>query len=420
VAVPSLRILYDATEEIQDAGVRALATRAPSDFAVSLAALGIPPDAEGALGDTPVDQVLLLSLRAAPALRGALERRGWRTTLVTLFGADWPDDLPAFFGSYEASDAVLVSKRDYWEGTGRLPRAFLAGWSGEDTQPWAATERSRALFGALRQAGDQPSRGRPPRGPDLSAAVTVFVTSIGASSYRACRALLDEQDCAVRLEVLEDVRPLSAAQQRMLDECTTPFYVQVDEDMLLYPHAIRSLYERMATAGPDVAMAIGYLYDVHLRRSIQGVKIFQHAIGRRYPWSVEPSVIRRTERIEADGHRVVRLPVDDRAVPAGALGLHGTHWTPEAVYERYRGLERLRRRFPDHLGWFQPYGSIFLDRFLAAPSNTEFFAIMGVIAGALAGPDPEGELKDAGRALPGFEALARYLEAQRPSGAGDP
>jgi hypothetical protein len=420
VAVPSLRILYDATDGTQDAGARALATRSPSDVSVSLAALGDPPDAEAALGDTPVDQVLLLPHRAAPALREALERRGWRTTLVTLFRSDWPDDLPAFFAAYEVSDAVLVSKRDYWEGTGRLPRAFLAAWSVEDTQPRVAAERSRALFDALRQAGDRPSPGRPPRGPDLSAAVSVFVTSIGAPSYPACRALLDEQDCAVRLEVLEDVRPLSAALQRMLDECKTPYYVQVDEDMLLYPHAIRTLYERMATAGADVAMVIGYLYDVHLRRSIQGVKIFQHEIGGRYPWSAEPSVIRRTQRIEADGHRVVKLPVDDRTVPAGALGLHGTHWTSQAVYERYRGLERLRRRFPDDLGWFQPYGSIFLDRFLAAPSSTEFFAIMGVIAGALAGPDPGGELKDAGRALPGFEALARYLESQRPSGAGDP
>ena len=40
----------------------------------------------------------------------------------------------------------------------------------------------------------------------------------------------------------------------MLDECTTPYFVQVDEDMLLYPHAVRTLHERMAAAATEVAM----------------------------------------------------------------------------------------------------------------------------------------------------------------------
>src|SRR5262249_10493069 len=128
-----------------------------------------------------------------------------------------------------------------------------------------------------------------PSAPDLADRVTVFVTTVGAPSYDACRQHLAAQDCAYRLEVIDRVAPMNAAFQRMLDDCQTPFFVQVDEDMLLYPHAVRTLYERMAGADASVAMTIADLYDVHLERCILGVKIYRHEIVRRYPFAAAQS-----------------------------------------------------------------------------------------------------------------------------------
>lgn len=58
----------------------------------------------------------------------------------------------------------------------------------------------------------------------------------------------------------------------MMDECTTPYYVRVNEDML-YPNAIRVLYEWISTMDAKVALYVGGLYDAHLEEVIHGIKI---------------------------------------------------------------------------------------------------------------------------------------------------
>src|SRR5262245_22053777 len=113
---------------------------------------------------------------------------------------------------------------------------------------------------------------------DLSDAVTVFVTTVGAPTFEQCLRHLREQDCKSRLKIIDHVAPMNAAFQRMLDECRTPYYVQVDEDMLLHPHAVRTLYDTIEAAGPKVAIYAAGLYDVHLERCIHGIKIFRHNV----------------------------------------------------------------------------------------------------------------------------------------------
>jgi hypothetical protein len=542
-----LRILYDGTDAAGTAAAQALARHAPSELGVSLGELGACGEVADALGNRPPARLLLLSHAAAPAVRGALEDRGWPIPLVTAFTGGWPDELPAFFAAYSASEGLLVSTGAYWEGTGRLPGTALAPWgvdrdvfrvtraidsrkhvilwtgpadeparTGYDQliAPMARRIRDRwhhdcellplaprvlapspaarsawynagtifvcasraegtsqpaleaaacgctvigtrvgvlpelivdgengllidrdlaTLFRALETATHDyrrlahrmqadidrwswaersrpflapPPAPPPPAGPDLSAEVTVFVTSIGASSYAACRELLRRQDCRFRLEVLENVRPLEEALQQMLDTCATPYFVQVDEDMLLYPDAVRTLYARITATGPAVAMVVGQLYDVHLGRCIQGVKIARHDIARRYPWRGQPSVIHRLSGLIADGYRVEELPVADWRAPAGVVGLHATHATPEELYARYRKLERLRREFPQQLDWLEPYPVAWLGRILAERSRADLHALLGVIAGAL-DPSRVGEASPHRAEL---EALARYLE----------
>lgn len=245
---------------------------------------------------------------------------------------------------------------------------------------------------------------------DLREQVTVFVTTVGAPTYAACLAHLAAQDCRFTLRAIERVAPMHVAFQRMLDECRTPFYVQVDEDMLLHPHAVRSLHERLAAAGPATALVAGRLYDAHLERRILGVKIFRHAIVRHYPLgAVSTFEVDQVARLEADGYAVL---LDD--TEAGeVLGLHGTVWTPPSIYERYATLERrriTRGRRPD---WFEVYGPVFLERFRQEPSDENFFALMGVVAGVLSSRHGVAGSKDwrTYDALPGFAALRAFLDA---------
>jgi hypothetical protein len=281
----------------------------------------------------------------------------------------------------------------------------------EDIRQWSWEKRAPAFYDAFREvlASDPraPATIAAREVPDLCERVTVFVTTVGAKSYQACRDHLAEQDCRFRLEIIDRVAPMNAAFQRMLEDCATPFFIQVDEDMLLYPQAVRTLCEKISSAAPNVAIFFADLHDAHLGRSIVGVKIYRHDIVRRYPFAdVQSFEKQQVRRLRADGYEV---GFDRRSQ---VLGLHGTHWTPESIFERYATLESRRRRHPIELAWFSKYHSVFLSRFLEDPSDLNFFALMGVVAGATPSGQNSGD-KDfrAYAALPGLDA-ARKLFAE--------
>jgi hypothetical protein len=266
--------------------------------------------------------------------------------------------------------------------------------------------RAREMFARLRPA-DPGAAAR----PDLRDQVTAFVTTVGAASYEACRDHLRAQDCDVRVEVIERVAPMSAAFQRMLDTCRTPYYVQVDEDMLLYPGAIRALHERITAAPPRIALAVAWLHDVHLDRAVQGVKIFRHELVRRYPYrDVNSCELDQLRGLAADGfgYEVIMRPGGSPEI----LGLHGTHWTPRAIYERFCTLERARRRHPSNHQWLEPWPAILVERVLERRSPLDLYALMGLVAGAVSPLDGEGREKDFRTygSLPGFDAVDRYWQ----------
>ena len=237
---------------------------------------------------------------------------------------------------------------------------------------------------------------------DLTAEVTVFVATVGAPSLARCIESLRQQDCTFRLEIIADVTPLAAALQRMLDTCATPYFVQVDEDMLLDPPAIRTLHEWIRTAPPEVALCVGALRDEHLGRAIEGVKISRLAIVRRYPWDSRTSIFSRNRRLQADGFTIAR----PAAAASATLGRHASPASAAALYERYYTLERWRRGEPRDLAWFEADGEALLRRFRERPSAESFFALMGMIGGAL-GPADAPATKDARayEALPGLQAV---------------
>lgn len=248
---------------------------------------------------------------------------------------------------------------------------------------------------------------------DLSPLVTVYVTTVGAPSFDACMKHLQQQDSSFTVQIIDHVAPMSAAFQQMLDGCRTRYYVQVDEDMMLFPHAVRTLYERIEAADTDVAMYAADLFDAHLQRCIIGVKIFRHAIVRRYPLlPIDGFEVVQVSQMEADGYKVVRTSAGATPVEGETLGLHGTEWTAASIYERYANLMRRRRTHePPRLQWFDEYPQRFLERFMQDPSEHNFFALMGIVAGVIGTRHGRGASKDFrsyGR-LPGLQALREFL-----------
>lgn len=361
--------------------------------------------------------VLVCASSAEGTPNPALEAAACGCTVVSTPVGNMPELIRSGVNGYlveREPDALFAAVR---EACVEYPR--LAAEMQQDIRHWGWEERSAAFYETFRRVLSP--GGRRPRRPDLSDRVTVFLTSVGAPSYDACRAHLRLQDCRYRLEIIRRVAPMSAAFQRMLDRCDTPFFVQVDEDMLLYPHAIRTLHEQIAAAPESVAITIGELYDAHLGRCISGVKIYRHGIVRRYPFENVQSFEKvQVQRMKADGYRVAGDP--PARVPCGerTLGLHGTHWTPASIYERYQTLESRRWRHPKDLQWFEEYQRVFLERFIEDPSELNFFALTGTLSGALLGAIGEAGDKDyrTYRALPGFREARRIFDQLRPPKRG--
>ena len=249
---------------------------------------------------------------------------------------------------------------------------------------------------------------------DLRDLLTVFVSTVGYPTFEKCLECLHAQDSLFSLKIVDHVAPISAALQRMMDECRTHYFIEVDEDMLLYPHAIRTLYERISATDARVVQYVCALYDVHIERVIYGIKIFRHDIVSRYPYrdvcGCEWDQIRR---FRADGYVDIRVPLEGATKDSrDTLGLHGTYWTPPTVYLRYCVLELKRRRGNKTHEWLGDVALKLLKRFHESGSEVDFYALMGILAGSLSGSKTLGREKDYRMYdhTPGIECLRQFVE----------
>ncbi len=340
----------------------------------------------------------------------ALEAAACGCTVVSTRVGNMPELIRHDVNGYLVDREVGALLRGIQAACQNYPRVSRAMQS--DIQAWHWAARSAEFFRLFRDVLEDCHQRRTRR-RNLSKEVTVFVTTVGAATFTTCLERLRQQDCTYRLEIIDHVAPMNTAFQRMLDECRTPYYVQVDEDMLLYPHAVRTLYETIAGAAPEVAMFAADLYDVHLRLCIAGVKIFRHDIVRRYSFKgIDSFEVEQLARLAEDGYTYLQTTPGATPVTGQTLGLHGVQWTPQSIYERYATLARRSRLYPSGFGWLRAYPGLFLQRFLGDPSPENFFALQGIIAGTLTSRHGEAGAKDfrTYAAHPGFQPLRRFLE----------
>jgi len=210
------------------------------------------------------------------------------------------------------------------------------------------------------------------------------------------------------------VAPMSAAFQQMIDRCRTPFYVQVDEDMILFPEAIERLQIMLEQSAPDTAIICAPLWDCDVQRPIQGLKIYRHEIVKQFPYrDLMICEIDQLRRIEAAGYKVVQLPVDG----PHCLGEHGKHYTPESIFKRWQ------RSFQKHLQkgrmpWVAPYPQWLLDRYVETRDPRHLYALLGAIAGIAGAPaaDKEQDWRVPNEAL---ERIQRFFPVSHASVNGD-
>ena len=344
----------------------------------------------------------------------ALEGAACGCTVVALAVGNMPELIENRVNGYLVERTFESLLQGLEAAVRNYPR--LAHRMQRDIEDWSWASRRDAYFSLFAELLEKTKPGAKTanRTIDLSPEVTVFVTTVGAKSFEACLQCLDWQDSTFRLEIIDRFTPMNAAFQHMADSCDTPYYVQVDEHMLLFPWAVRGLHQAMLEGGSGVALVMANLFDAHLQRCIPGVKIFRHEAVRRCPYSRSPVFeVSQVERLRADGHRVVFLETagaEEMVGPGGAFGLHGTDWDPATIHEHYRILEHERRCNPEMYRWVDEARDALLNRVLENHSELDFFALMGSLVGSTeeSGHRAEDYHDDGNR--PAFEHLCRLVK----------
>jgi hypothetical protein len=254
--------------------------------------------------------------------------------------------------------------------------------------------------------------------------LTVFLVTVGASSYPVARRALQQQTCALNIVEISGVTPMSAAFQAMLDQCKTRYFIQVDEDMVLKAGAVSAMYKAMLSmAGSPTAMLCYSLWDKHLGMPRLGVKIYDHQIFSRYPYQdVHSCEVDQLDRLKRDGYSIQCFiqPVQG-SESATVMGYHGTQYTAREAFLTYRDMMWKAKHVPGN-EWFTPWCRRFLMRVLERGDNSgrsdpDLWAFLGCVAALLSKP-PDGE-KDAKsyEADPQWQALAKAIGISHQVGA---
>jgi hypothetical protein len=220
----------------------------------------------------------------------------------------------------------------------------------------------------------------PAASQDLSRELTVFVTTVGDKlNFDECLACLERQTVRFSLERIENVAPMSAAFNQMLLRCRTHWFVQVDEDMLLFPGAIKQLYDLMKEASGDVACIGASLWDCQVERPIYGIKIYRHDIVKAFAFpDTRTCDVDMHRQFEAAGYRLVELPL--RWSREACLGEHGKHYTPRTAFLHWKRMFE-KRRESGGKDWILPWPRRFLESYRQSGSQVDLYSFLGAVAG---------------------------------------
>ncbi|ULA63108.1 MAG: Glycosyltransferase [Nitrospira sp.] len=165
-----------------------------------------------------------------------------------------------------------------------------------------------------------------------SVSTTVFVLTVDDPACPSClEALRKQEGPPFKLDIIRNVSPFSAAAQRMIADCDTEFFIQVDEDMMLNPDAVATMEGIMRKAPETVGMVCFHLYDEDRECAIQGVKIYRMALLKRVSFrDLKASEMNLLDQMGEQGIRWILHP--------DVLGRHGTIYTPASIYRRYKTM----------------------------------------------------------------------------------
>jgi len=164
---------------------------------------------------------------------------------------------------------------------------------------------------------------------NLENELTVFlIATEKEKNYNEALEALNNQTVSFQFKQILDVEPINEAFNEMLKQCNTPYFCQIDEDMILNSDAIETMYNQIKNVSPNVAMIRFKLLDKYLSKIIGSVIIYNNDISQNFYWENTPfSDLNRHEKIRNAGYDI--LTKDD------VLGIHHPYWSKCAIFRKF-------------------------------------------------------------------------------------
>jgi hypothetical protein len=259
---------------------------------------------------------------------------------------------------------------------------------------------------------------RPPSAPiDRKAPFCTDVTALvftcdPSPLLEECLAAVRSQTLpARRIEIVRNVMPISRAFQEGLDRVETPYFVSVDDDMILHPRCFEQLHYLLTRSSNRAEVVLGL--EDPLLGIIQGIHFYRTSavapIGF-HPCDEKGPERRLSRKLRAAGYETLA----DISIVAGR---HHPVYTPLEVFWKYRFYGESVLHYPSH-DWSYAGTSrlfYFLDNlsayWLRSGDLLAVYALAGVFEGLSRAHDCDRPLSYEGRERnPEFERLHDFLK----------
>ena len=207
---------------------------------------------------------------------------------------------------------------------------------------------------------------------DLSNDLTIFIIRAGENpNYEDCLNSLNNQTVKFQIKEIRNIAPMSKAFQKMIDDCETKYYIQVDEDMILEKNTIEKIYKRLVSSESNISTIAHMLKDTHLDFNLYGIKGYKHNILKNYPYNLDiiSCEVEQVKRMKDDGYEIMMV--------GEVVGKHSPKWTTSLIYERYFDLMEKWKNFK--YDWLGELPSKLFQIFQNDPSEINLYALMGAM-----------------------------------------
>jgi hypothetical protein len=170
--------------------------------------------------------------------------------------------------------------------------------------------------------------------------LTIFLITIQGDQLKYTLDAVNQLpvDIPFIVNVIMNVSPTARAYNEMRVRCKTDYFVQLDEDMVLFPNAIQMIHSISANKSKNVYVFSYHLIDEYLgigpSKLLEGMKLYNYHIMKNYPTTNDFSTIVSSvdriwhKQIEADGFL-------QKNVYDAPIGYHAKYRKPFDLMIRY-------------------------------------------------------------------------------------